>query len=145
MKYGLWDNKRRMLTSSRTGNKGEQMMRRYGFYIMAVALVLFIFSMMTMTVNATENKKLQHQNAYYEEMEDAYVDSLRSELAAKGYRNAGITMTKIFYENGEREYTVKIHHKHMEQLSSEEQGVLLEELSMTNFTDSECRICLTLI
>lgn len=145
MKYGLWDNKGRMLTSSRTGNKGEQMMRRYGFYIMAAALVLFIFSMMTMTVNATEDKKLQHQNAYYEEMEDTYVASLRSELAAKGYRNAGITMTKIFYENGEREYTVKIHHKRMEQLSSEEQGILLEELSMTNFTDSECRICLTLI
>lgn len=121
------------------------MMRRYGFYIVAAALVLFIFSMMTMTVNATEDKKLQHQNTYYEEMEDAYVTSLKSELTAKGYRNAGITMTKIFYENGVREYTVKIHHKRMENLSTKEQEVLLEELSMTNFTDKECKIRLTFI
>ena len=120
-------------------------MRRYGFYIVAAALVLFIFSMMTMTVNATEDKKLQHQNAYYEDMEDNYVASLKSELTAKGYRNAGITMTKIFYENGEREYTVKIHHKRMENLSLEEQEVLLEELSMTNFADRECKISLTFI
>lgn len=77
------------------------MMRRYGFYIVAAALVLFIFSM--------------------------------------------ITMTKIFYENGVREYTVKIHHKRMENLSTKEQEVLLEELSMTNFTDKECKIRLTFI
>lgn len=117
------------------------MMRRYGFYIMVGALILFIFSMMTMTVNATEDKKLQHQNAYYEEMEDAYVDSLKVELTARGYRNAGITMTKIFYENGEREYTVKIHHKRMENLSVEEQNGLLEELSATTFADKNCRVC----
>lgn len=121
------------------------MMKRYGFYIVAAALVLFIFSMMTMTVNATEDKKLQHQNAYYEEMEDAYLDSLKGALTGKGYRNAGITMTKIFYENGEREYTVKIHHKRMEELSPKEQEGLLEELSMTPFADNQCRICLIFV
>ena len=116
------------------------MMKRYGFYILTVTLVVFIFSMMTMSVNATEQKKLQHQNAYYEEMEDSYMTALRSELTAKGYRNAGITMTKIFYENGQREYTVKIHHKRMEKLSAEEQEELLAELEGITFADKECRI-----
>lgn len=115
-------------------------MKRYGFYILTVTLVVFIFSMMTMSVNAAKQKKLQHQNAYYEEMEDSYMAALRSELTAKGYRNAGITMTKIFYENGQREYTVKIHHKRMEKLSAEEQEELLAELEGISFADKECRI-----
>lgn len=121
------------------------MMRGYRFYIIAAALVLVILSMMTMTVNATEDKKLQHDNAFYEEMEDNYTETLGETLSDKGYRNAGITMTKVFYKSGEREYTVKIHHKRVERLSEEEKSGLLEELSEIGFSDEECRVCLKFI
>ena len=118
------------------------MMRAYRFYIMTGVFILFIFTMMTMTVNATESKRLQHVDSYYEEIEDNYVKVLRGELTSKGYRNAGITMTKIFSENGEREYTVKLHHKRMSGLSDYEKTELLKELSEVAFADSECRVYL---
>ena len=118
------------------------MMRAYRFYIMAAILVLFIFSMMTMTVNAMEDKRLQHENAYYEEIEDEYVMVLRDTLSNKGYRNAGITMTKIFNADGSRDYTVKLHHRRMDKLTDEERGDLLKDLSEVAFADSECRVYL---
>jgi len=118
------------------------MMKAYRFYITAGLLILFIFSMVTMTVNATENKRLQHVDSYYEEMEEEYVKILRDELTNKGYRNAGITMTKILYDNGEREYTVKLHHKRMNNLEDSEKEELLKQLSEIAFADSECRVYL---
>ena len=98
--------------------------------------------MMTMSVNATEDRRLQNRDEYYEELEDCYVKALREKLSIDGYRNAGITMTKVFYEDGEREYTVRLHHKRMERLTMQEQQELLEELAQIEFADSECRVYL---
>ena len=79
---------------------------------------------------------------FYEEMEEEYIAVLREELLEKGYRNAGITMTKIFYENGSREYTVRLHHKKMCKLGEREREILLDELSQVKFADSECKLYL---
>ena len=116
------------------------MMKGYRFYIVAAGLILVILSMVTMTVNATESKKLQHENGYYEQIEDEYVQNLRHTLTEKGFRNAGITMTKVFLEDGSREYTVMLHHRRMVNLSVEEKSKLIDELSKYAFDDLECRI-----
>ncbi len=118
------------------------MMRAYRFYLITIGLFFITFTMMTMSVNATKAKRLQHINTYYEQIEDDYVEVLRNTLSNKGYGNAGITMTKIFYENGKREYTVKLHHKRMERLNADEQQMLLAELSKIGFADEECVVYL---
>lgn len=118
------------------------MMRAYRFYFLTIGLLILTFTMMTISVNATENKRLQHKEEYYEAMEDCYVEALRASLSEEGYRNAGITMTKVFYEDGQREYTVKLHHKRMERLNEQEKQDLLAELSEISFADSECRVYL---
>ena len=129
-----------MLISSKA--RERVMMRAYRFYLMTIALIVLTFTMMTISVNATKDKRLQHKNEYYEQIEDEYVKVLRNTLADKGYSNAGITMTKIFYENGRREYTVKLHHKRMERLDADEQQILLAELSEINFAADECEVYL---
>lgn len=118
------------------------MMRAYRFYIITIGLIILSFTMMTMTVNATTNRRLQRIDENYKQMEETYVRELREELTESGYRNAGITMTKVFYEDGAREYTVKLHHKRMERLDEQEREDLLEHLSQIEFTDSECRVYL---
>ena len=118
------------------------MMKAYRFYLMTIGLIIITFTMMTISVNATESKRIQHKNAYYKEMEDCYVEALRESLSEAGYRNAGITLTKVFYEDGQREYTVKLHHKRMERLDEQKKQDLLTELSKIAFTDSECRVYL---
>ena len=116
------------------------MMRGYRFYIVAAGLILVILSMVTMTVNATESKKLQHENGYYEQIEDEYVQNLRHTLTEKGFCNAGITMTKVFLEDGSREYTVKLHHRRMDNFSPEEKYELIDALSEIEFEAADCRI-----
>lgn len=118
------------------------MMRAYRFYLLTIGLLLFSFMMMTVSVNAAEDKRLQHKDEYYEEIEDCYIRELREALSTGGYRNAGITMTKVFYEDGQREYTVKLHHKRMERLTMQEQQDLLDELSEIEFADNECMVYL---
>lgn len=118
------------------------MMRAYRFYLITIGLIVLVFTMMTMSVNAMNDKRIQHRDEYYEEIEDCYVEALRDKLTDGGYRNAGITMTKVFYEDGAREYTVKLHHKRMERLTVQEQQELLAELSEIEFADSECRVYL---
>jgi hypothetical protein len=118
------------------------MMRAYRFYMITIGLVIMAFTTMTMSVNATEKKRLQYKDEYYEEIEDSYVQELRGALADRGYSNAGITMTKVFYEDGSREYTVKLHHKRMERLTKQEQDDLLADLTDVSFDDSECRVYL---
>lgn len=118
------------------------MMRAYRFYLITIGLIILIFKTMTISVNAVEDKRLQHQNAYYEELEDTYVEKLKCALEDRGYRNAGITMTKVFYENGEREYTVKLYHKRMQRLDEIMRQELLAELSEIEFMDSEAKVYL---
>jgi hypothetical protein len=129
-----------MLISSKA--REIMMMKAYRFYMITIGLVIMAFTTMTMSVNATEKKRLQYKDEYYEEIEDSYVQELRGALADRGYRNAGITMTKVFYEDGSREYTVKLHHKRMERLTKQEQDDLLADLTDVSFDDSECRVYL---
>ena len=88
-----------MLISSKA--REMAMMRAYRFYLLTIGLLLFSFMMMTVSVNAAEDKRLQHKDEYYEEIENCYIRELREALSTGGYRNAGITMTKVFYEDGQ--------------------------------------------
>ena len=118
------------------------MMRAYRFYLITIGLLILAFATMTISVNATGENRLQHKDEYYEAMEDCYVEALRTSLSEAGYRNAGITMTKVFYEEGQREYTVKPHHKRMEKLDEQAKQDLIAKLSEIPFADSECRVYL---
>ena len=116
------------------------MMRAYRFYIFTASFILAALLMVTMTVNAKEAGRLQHDNAFYETLEDRYVEVLRDTLYDKGYRNAGITMTKVFLEDGGREYNVKIHHRRIDKLEEKDRKLLLAELSTITFAGSECKV-----
>ena len=49
-------------------------------------------------------------------------------------------MTKVYYEDGRREYTVQIHHKRIDRLSDGEKQLLMNELSAVCFGDSQCSV-----
>ena len=50
------------------------MMRAYRFYLITIGLIFITFTMMTISVNATKDKRLQHMDEYYEQIEDEYVE-----------------------------------------------------------------------
>ena len=115
-------------------------MRRYRFYMISLGVVLFLFSVATIRVNGQGEHNIAAEREFYEELEKTYVANMREMLGSKGYSNAGITMTKIYGTDGSREYTVQIHHKQIEKLSSPEQTVLQNELAQITLGDEQSRI-----
>ena len=116
------------------------MMRRYRFYMITLMVMGILFSVATMTVNGQAEHDIAMEREYYDELEDAYALEIKAMLLAKGYSNAGITMTKIYGENGSREYTVQIHHRKIDCLSQEEKVLLQNELLAIDFGDERCLI-----
>ena len=115
-------------------------MKRYRFYMFMVMLVFVLFSMVTMKVKGQGEVDFAADRELYEELEDHYTEQLRELLAEKGYRNAGITMTKIYQPDGSREYTVQIHHKRISKLNEGEKILLLNELAAVSFGGEQCSV-----
>lgn len=115
-------------------------MKRYRFYMLTVMLVFVLFSLVTMRVKGQGELDFAADRELYEQLEDTYTERLKDMLENKGYRNAGITMTKIYQSDGRREYTVQIHHKRINQLSDGEKILLLNELAALSFGGEECNV-----
>ena len=115
-------------------------MKRYRFYMLTVMLIFILFSLVTMRVKGQGEVDFAADRELYEQLEDSYTERLKDMLENKGYRNAGISMTKIYQPDGSREYTVQIHHKRINQLSDGEKLLLLNELSAVSFGGENCSV-----
>ena len=113
-------------------------MKRYRFYLIIAFMLLISF--FSLQVNGQGKNSIAADRMFYEELEEEYTKQLSDVLEKKGYRNAGITMTKVYYEDGRREYTVQIHHKRIDRLSDGEKQLLMNELSAVCFGDSQCSV-----
>lgn len=111
-------------------------MIRYRFFIVSLMAAMILFSIVTMKVYGQGEQAIAIEREFYEELEEAYMQRLQDTLSIKGYRNAGITMTKVYYEDGSREYTALIHHKRIDRLSEGERILLLSELEAIDFGDA---------
>ncbi len=106
--------------------------------LLSAVLVLIIAFCITETVISQSNEARCIEEKYYDEMEDAYLAELKQLLTDKGYRNSGVTMTRVTDEVGARSYTVNIHHKLISKLSLEEKELLAERLGEITFADASC-------
>ncbi len=114
------------------------MMRR-GYRIFTAVLILIIIFGIKGTVMSKENAKLRaEQNRYYAAMEAEYREKTQELLEREGYRNCGINLTWIAYEDGRREYTLLLHHRKLDRLSAAERAVLQSRLTETEFQEEAC-------
>ena len=68
-----------------------------------------------------------------------YYHDLRGLLEESGYFNSGITIRWVSEEGEGRTYTVMIHHREIDLLSSSEKEALMQALSQAEFDDQSCR------
>ncbi len=115
-------------------------MRRYRFYMLTLLMVFILFSLVTMKVKGQGEVDFASEREFYEELEENYEMRLRDMLENKGYRNAGITMTKVYQTDGGRDYTIQIHHRRIDGLCEEEKLLLLNELATISFGDEQSTI-----
>lgn len=114
-------------------------MKRYLFCVLTIVFMISVFSMITIQARGQEEPDIADAGVYEQWKED-YTQLLKKVLYEKGYRNAGITMTRVCHEDGSLEYTVKIHHKRIDRLDDGEKRLLLNELEAVPTYGEDCRV-----
>ena len=105
------------------------------FVWFTVLLVLITVFCTTGTVMGMEKENVKVDAKFYRQMEQDYVSQVREYLNDEGYNNSGVALTKVYYEDGDREYTLNVHHKRIEKLTSAEREQLRQQL--LNFAITE--------
>ena len=103
--------------------------------IIVVILVCFTWHSSVMAQNENEQELSME---YYRELEDLYTTNLTEKLTGMGYKNAGVSTTRVYKEDGSFEYTALIHHKKIEKMNEEEKKALLKELSIIHLQAKDC-------
>lgn len=102
-----------------------------------VGIAFFIiFWCISGKVAGNENNE-DARRMYYRNLEKTYEEVLRDVLNKKGYSNAGINICSVIYPDGNREYSVSIHHSKLTEATDSEKEEFLEDISSLTFTDDE--------
>lgn len=108
--------------------------------IITIVLVLLAALCMAGTAFGKDQETDRERQQYYLETERDYRKEICGFLEEKGYRNSGVTVNRIWDENGELSYQVTIHHGKIEKLDAEEKQALLEECGQIPMGEEGCRI-----
>lgn len=115
------------------------------FVLVTVLLVLILWLFISETVMSQTEGNIVVDEVAFLQLEDDYVGTVKNYLEEKGYRNSGVTLTRVVDESGERSYEMVLHHKNMYKLSSEEQEIMLEEIETMAFHVSGCKFQVKLL
>jgi len=77
----------------------------------------------------------ESKNEYYHELEERYMEVLRSELGRHGMGSAGVTMTSVIDINGDRSYNVVLHHEKIEKMDEEQRDEFMAYIDGISFAD----------
>lgn len=108
--------------------------------IITIALVLFAALCMAGTAFGKDQETNRERQQYYQETEREYRKRICGFLEESGYRNSGVTVNRIWDENGELSYQVTIHHGKIEKLGAQEKQELLEECSRLPMGEEDCLV-----
>ena len=117
-------------------------MKKVMMLFLIVAVLVLGVGMSVMAASKEEgNNPISREE--YMVLEKECVQEVKQILLEKGCKNAGVTLTYVTDELGNREYTVCIHHEKLEQMKEEEYGLLEERiqdtLSMVLFSKGICK------
>lgn len=90
------------------------------------------------TVISKNDFKAGELEQYYLQKEKQLTEDVRDFLNQKGYRNSGVTVTRVVEANGNREYTVTVHHGDIDRMTEGERTVLAGEMGNLTFEDEHC-------
>ena len=103
---------------------------------MAIVMT-FILAVLLLGIRVKGNDNLSEASAsYYHEMEARFTDVLEKVLAENDLYDAGINISSVIDVDGNREYTVVIHHRLIGYMSDEDMDQLMSDLNGLPFADA---------
>lgn len=109
-----------------------------GFVAATVILVLVAALAFAKTVSSRTDFAGEELERYYMAKEKQLREDVRDYLDENGFRNSGVTVTRVVSDDGRREYTVTVHHGRIDAMTEEERGCLAGELALLDFSDEQC-------
>lgn len=103
-----------------------------------IVLILVTAFSIAGTVISKNDFKAGELEQYYLQKEKQLTEDVRDFLNQKGYRNSGVTVTRVVEANGNREYTVTVHHGDIDRMTEGERTVLAGEMGNLTFEDEHC-------
>lgn len=103
-----------------------------------IVLILVTAFSIAGTVISKNDFKAGELEQYYLQKEKQLTEDVRDFLNQKGYRNSGVTVTRVLEANGNREYTVTVHHGDIDRMTEGERTVLAGEMGNLTFEDEHC-------
>ena len=121
---------------------------RMEFVILGIitgVLIAGAFFLFTLTVRSSDGDDNSIWNEYYAPAESEYISSVRSYLGEIGYSNPGVTLTHVTDSELMRTYTLCIHHRRFEDISTERKEEIITKLEEMGFEDDRCSIFIEFI
>ena len=117
-----------------------RMKLRKGFVWMVVTMLLVMGLMLevTGTVSGQSKESVSVSEEAFVVLEGEYVQLLRGILGEQGYENCGINLTRVVDGEGQRSYSIVLHHKYLDKLNEEERQTLFAQLASSAFCFSNC-------
>ena len=108
-----------------------------GRTILFIAVTIFLIAVIAFCISGTVMSRTEISNAeletYYRLQEKELLSQTKIQLDELGYKNSGVTLTRVVDAGGKREYTITIHHGKIDKMSAEERSALIEILEGNTF------------
>ncbi|MBQ7925513.1 MAG: hypothetical protein IJ335_04385 [Lachnospiraceae bacterium] len=101
---------------------------KIGFGLFTLGLVLILVLLLGNTA-AGRSGQVPEEEQYFVAREQQMATQMREYLGAEGYSNSGINITHMTDADGQRFYTVRIHHQEITLLEEAEKQQLLAALN----------------
>lgn len=108
------------------------------FVAVTCGLVTIIAFCVAGTVISKSNIGGQELENYYREQEKNLLQETKDYLTEMGFKNSGVTLTRVVDETGKRDYTFTIHHGKIDNMSENERTELAELLLTKTVLDENC-------
>lgn len=113
-------------------------MSRGGFAAVVLVLTLFACWCCAGMVMSRTDLSAAEIEGYYQEMEKGLVEEAREFLNGEGYTYSGVMLTRVVTAEGNREYTLTVHHGKIDKLDDAGRQMLMEGLKGIVFEDENC-------
>ena len=123
----------------------DRIAKEAAFVLFTVLLVAGLALFISQTVMSQEEGKVSVDEKHFRVLEQEYVQEIRSYLEEQGFKNSGVSLTRVVETDGSRSYEVVLHHKGISKLTAQEQAELFEAVEELAFHIAGCNFQVNLL